>query len=193
LITVNCRAAASPEIGSCEALVTPGDTIENLPEGEVCPMRPAKRCIVASFLAALVAVSCATQAPHEHAATVTDARVPVRFPDDLRRHTLANMRDHLATLQQIEQALARGEYDRAAEISERRLGLSSLELHGAHDVAQYMPGAMQDIGTGMHKAASRFSIAATNAGASGDVRNALEALSAVTAQCVACHTAYRLE
>jgi hypothetical protein len=156
-------------------------------------MRLAKRPVVATLLAALMAASCATQPPHEHAAAQADTRVPVRFPDELRRHTLANMRDHLATLQQIEQALAHGEYDRAAEISERRLGLSSLELHGAHDVAQYMPGAMQDIGTGMHKAASRFSIAAANAGASGDVGNALEALSAVTAQCVACHAAYRLE
>ena len=155
-------------------------------------MRPTKRFVVASTLAALAAVSCATPSTHEHAAA-TDTRVPVRFPDELRRHTLANMRDHLATLQQIEQALGRGEFDRASEISERRLGLSSLELHGAHDVAQYMPPAMQDIGTGMHKAASRFSIAAANAGASGSVRNALEALSAVTAQCVACHAAYRLE
>ncbi len=155
-------------------------------------MRPAKRFAVASTLAALAATSCATPSVHEHAAA-TDTRVAVRFPDELRRHTLANMRDHLATLQQIEQALGRGEFDRAAEISEHRLGLSSLELHGAHDVAQYMPPAMQDIGTGMHKAASRFSIAATNAGASGDVRGAIEALSAVTAQCVACHSAYRLE
>lgn len=156
-------------------------------------MRLAKRLVVASVLAALAAASCATPSPHEHATAAADTRVPVRFPDDLRRHTLANMRDHLATLQQIELALARGEFDRASEISERRLGLSSLELHGAHDVAQYMPPAMQDIGTGMHKAASRFSIAATNAGASGDVRSALEALSAVTAQCVACHAAFRLE
>lgn len=156
-------------------------------------MRPAKRLAVAGILAALAAASCAAPSLHEHAAAAADARAAVRFPAELRRHTLANMRDHLATLQQIERALARGEFDRAAEISEHRLGLSSLELHGAHDVAQYMPPAMQDIGTGMHKAASRFSIAAANAGASGDVRGALEALSAVTAQCVACHAAYRLE
>ena len=156
-------------------------------------MRPAKRFIIAGALAALAAASCAAPSSHEHAAAQADTRVAVHFPDELRRHTLANMRDHLATMQQIEEALARGEYDRAAEISEHRLGLSSLALHGAHDVAQYMPPAMQDIGTGMHKAASRFSIAASNAGASGDVRSALEALSGVTAQCVACHAAYRLE
>ncbi|HEX7558133.1 MAG TPA: hypothetical protein VF386_03000 [Usitatibacter sp.] len=155
-------------------------------------MQPAKRLAVASILAALAAASCATPSLHEHAAA-TDTRVAVRFPDELRRHTLANMRDHLATLQQIEQALGRGEFDRAAEISEHRLGLRSLALHGAPAVAPYMPPAMQDIGTGMHKAASRFSIAAANAGASGDARSALEALSAVTAQCVACHAAYRLE
>jgi len=156
-------------------------------------MRPAKRFVIAGAFAAIAAASCAAPSSHEHAAARADTRVAVHFPDELRRHTLANMRDHLATLQQIEQALARGEFDRASEISERRLGMSSLELHGAHDVAQYMPAAMQEMGTGMHKAASRLSIAASNAGANGDVRGALDALSAVTAQCVACHSAYRLE
>jgi cytochrome c556 len=45
----------------------------------------------------------------------------------------------------------------------------------------------------MHKAASRFAIEAANAGATGDAKPALAALGAVTAQCVACHAAYRLE
>jgi cytochrome c556 len=153
-----------------------------------------KRTLLPSVLGALLAASCATGGTHEHAAPPgADARIAVRFPEPLRMHTLANMRDHLATLQQIQEALAKAQYDRAAEISERRLGLSSLEAHGAHDVARYMPAAMQEMGTGMHKAASRFGIAAANAGASGDLKGALEALAAVTAQCVACHAAYRLE
>ena len=72
-------------------------------------MRPAKRFFVASTLAALAAASCAIPSTHEHAAA-TDTRVPVRFPDELRRHTLANMRDHLATLQQIEKFRASNDY-----------------------------------------------------------------------------------
>ena len=148
----------------------------------------------ASILCVLLAASCAAGGGHEHGgAGAADARVAVHFPEPLRAHTLANMRDHLATLQAIQEALAQGRYDRAAELSETRLGLTSLEAHGAHEVAKYMPVAMQEMGTGMHKAASRFGIAAANAGATGDVKGALEALSAVTAQCVACHAAYRLE
>jgi len=130
---------------------------------------------------------------HDHGAPSPDARLAVRFPPDLRAHTLANMRDHLATLQQVEEALGRGEYDRAAQLAERRLGLSSLEAHGAHQVAPYMPAGMQEAGTAMHKAASRFGIEAANAGATGDAKPAMAALANVTAQCVACHAAYRLE
>jgi len=129
-----------------------------------------------------------------HAMTAApDTREGVRFPPALREHTLANMRDHLATLQAIQEALARGAYDEAADLSERRLGLSSLEAHGAHEVAPYMPAGMQEAGTAMHKAASRFAIEASNAGATGDPKPAFAALATLTAQCVACHAAYKLE
>ncbi len=155
-----------------------------------------KRFLAASALAAILA-ACATPLPgageHAHGASPPDSRQAVRFPQPLRDHTLANMRDHLLTLQRIQDALASGALERAAELAESRLGLSSLEAHGAHDVAKFMPPAMQEIGTGMHKAASRFAIEATSAGATGDLKAPLAALSAVTAQCVACHAAYRLE
>jgi cytochrome c556 len=108
-------------------------------------------------------------------------------------HTLANMRDHLATLQQLQAALARADYDTASHVAEERLGLTSLPAHGAHDVAPYMPQAMQEMGTAMHRAASRFAVEAANASATGDVKPALAALATLTAQCVACHAAYRLE
>jgi hypothetical protein len=122
-----------------------------------------------------------------------DTRQAVSFPKTLREHTLANMRDHLLALQEIQEALARQEYDRAGDIAEQRLGMSSLALHGAHDVAKYMPKGMQDAGTAMHRNASRFAVAAKDAGATGDVRPALAALAATTAQCVACHAGYRVK
>lgn len=121
-----------------------------------------------------------------------DTRELVHFPTPLRDHTLASMRDHLLTLQRIQQALSAGEYDAAAKLAEARLGLSSFGLHQAHEVAKYMPKGMAEAGTAMHRAASRFAIAAQTAGATGDVKPALAALSQVTMACVSCHAGYRL-
>jgi cytochrome c556 len=106
---------------------------------------------------------------------------------------LANMRDHLLTLQQIQSGLAAGHYDAAADIAEKRLGMSSLDAHGASHMAGFMPKGMQETGTAMHHAASRFAVAAKNATVTRDLPRALSALSEVTAQCVACHAAYRLK
>ncbi len=153
-------------------------------------MRP----ILAACLATTFAAACAAT-PHGHhdAAAVHDAREPVAFPEPLRSHTLANMRDHLLALQEIQQALADGAHDRAAQVAEKRLGMTSLAAHGAHDVAKFMPAGMQAIGSGMHRAASRFALAATDADATGNLKPALAALAGVTAQCVACHAAYRMQ
>ena len=126
-------------------------------------------------------------------ASSEDRRQTVEFPPLLKEHTLSNMRDHLLALQEIQLALSGHAFDGAADLAEQRLGMSSLALHGAHEVARFMPKGMQDAGTAMHRAASRFAIAARDAGASGDLRPALAALSDLTGACVACHAAYRLK
>jgi cytochrome c556 len=110
----------------------------------------------------------------------------------MRQHMTANMRDHLLALQEISFALSKGEFDKAAGVAERRLGMSSLDSHGAAHMSRYMPQAMQDIGTQMHRAASRFAVEAQSASAGNDLRSALGALGAVMQQCVACHAAYRV-
>jgi cytochrome c556 len=128
-----------------------------------------------------------------HEAGAPDTRVAVDLPEPLRTHTLANMRDHLAALQEIQQALASGSFDQAAQIAEGRLGMTSLKRHGAHDVAKFIPAGMQSIGTEMHRSASRFSVEASNSGATGDVKASIGALARVTQQCVACHATYRMK
>jgi hypothetical protein len=105
---------------------------------------------------------------------------------------MANMRDHLLTLQQINEALADSEPEKAGKLAEERLGMSSLRLHGAAEVAKYMPQGMQDAGTAMHKAASRFAIEAQNVGVTGELKPALGALGEVMSACVGCHASYRL-
>ena len=122
-----------------------------------------------------------------------DQRTLVQFPDALREHTLANMRDHLLALAEIQEALADGKEDLAAQIAERRLGMSSLGLHEAHEVAKFMPEGMQAIGTEMHRNASRFAVEVQNSGVTGDLKPALAILAHMTGTCVACHAAYRLQ
>lgn len=122
-----------------------------------------------------------------------DQRTFVQFPDALREHTLANMRDHLLALQEIQEALAHGKEDLASRIAEQRLGMSSLGLHEAHEVAKFMPEGMQAIGTEMHRNASRFAVEVQNSGVTGDLKPALAILAHMTGTCVACHAAYRLQ
>jgi len=150
--------------------------------------------VVATFLlAGCGAMSPAGHAGHAgHDAPAGDGRQAVDFPEPLRTHTLANMRDHLLALQEIQQALADGAYDGAGQIAERRLGMTSLAAHGAHDVAKFMPEGMQSIGSEMHRSASRFAVEAANAGATGNVEPALAALARITRQCVACHASFRM-
>jgi hypothetical protein len=123
---------------------------------------------------------------------VGDARKLVEVPAPMREHMLSNMRDHLLALHEIQEALAHNQEDKAAKIAEQRLGLTSLKAHGAHELAKFMPEGMRAIGSEMHRSASRFVIEAQNAGVTDDLRPALQALAKVTAQCVACHGAYRL-
>lgn len=123
----------------------------------------------------------------------TDTRELVQFPPEMVEHTLANMRDHLVALQEINAALAKGDSNLAAKVAEERLGMTSLKSHGAHEVAKYMPQGMKDAGSGMHRAASRFAIEAQNAAVSGDLKPALGALGDVMSGCVGCHAGYRLK
>jgi hypothetical protein len=130
---------------------------------------------------------------HQPAHTPEDPRTLVELPDELRVHMLTNMRDHLLALQQIQEALADDEFEEAAQIAEQRLGMTSMERHGAHAVGPFMPQAMRMTGTAMHRAASQFAVTASDASATGDVKPALADLARVTAQCVACHEGFRVQ
>jgi len=147
-------------------------------------------------------VALAQQHTHDHATEASpptekvkpvDVRKVVTFPRKLKDHELANMRDHLQTISRIQEYLSRHEFDQAAALAEKRLGMSSFGLHGAHEVAPYMPKGMQDLGGAMHHAASQFAIATQEAGVENDVGKALAAFTKVTQACVACHAAYRLK
>jgi hypothetical protein len=122
-------------------------------------------------------------------ASSNDPRVLVELPEMMQQHMLSNMRDHLAAINEILVDLGNGELEKASETAEYRLGMSSLESHGAAHLAKFMPEAMRQAGTAMHKAASRFALKAEE----GDVLPAYRALADVTSACVACHSGYRVQ
>lgn len=130
-----------------------------------------------------------------NAAWAQDARELVRLPAPMQEHMLGNMRDHLATLNEIIGDIANDKFDAAAKIAEQRLGMSSLSLHGAAHLAPYLPKPMQDIGTSMHHVASRLVIVLQDASIAPTVdamRDVNRALHEVTSACEACHAAYRV-
>lgn len=122
------------------------------------------------------------------ATAADDRRQLVELPEMMQQHMLANMRDHLLALNEILVNMGNAELDKAAEIAEQRLGMSSLDSHGAEHMATFMPQGMREAGTKMHKAASRFALKAQE----GELLPAYRMLSEVTASCVACHAGYRI-
>ncbi|MCU7833976.1 MAG: hypothetical protein KZQ83_01895 [gamma proteobacterium symbiont of Taylorina sp.] len=117
-----------------------------------------------------------------------DTRQLVNFPEMMQQHMMANMRDHLAAINEILIYLSSDEMDKAAEIAENRLGMSAMGLHGAKHQAKFMPEGMRGFGTNMHHAASRFALKAEE----GEPLAAYQSLQEVTSACVACHAAYRV-
>ena len=122
-------------------------------------------------------------------ASSNDQRLLVELPEMMQQHMLSNMRDHLAAINEILVHLGNGELEKASEIAEYRLGMSSLETHGASHMAKFMPEGIREAGTAMHKAASRFALKAQE----GDALPAYKALSEITSACVACHSGYRVK
>ena len=105
---------------------------------------------LALLLVATVLAPGAQSAEYQPDHAAHSRPILVRFPAPLRDHTLASMRAHLTALADIQGHIAAHRYDIAAEIAEQRLGMSSLTLHGAHEVAKYMPQGMRDAGSAMH-------------------------------------------
>jgi hypothetical protein len=121
-----------------------------------------------------------------------DNRQKVDMPEMMKQHMLANMRDHLVALEEITRYLATQQYEKASDVAEQRLGMSSLESHGAFHMSHFMPKEMARVGTEMHRAASRFALAAKDAELEGGLNVAFSALSDVMTQCSACHSGYRI-
>jgi hypothetical protein len=124
-----------------------------------------------------------------------DKRELVKLPEMMQQHMLANMRDHLKALDEMLASLADGNIETAVDIAEKRLGMSSMTAHGAHHMGPLMPPPMRQMGTQMHRAASRFVTIARDAELDPGIesqRKVYRALQAITENCNTCHAAYRI-
>lgn len=117
-----------------------------------------------------------------------DTRQLVKLPDMMQQHMMANMRQHLESINEILILMSNNKLDKAADVAEQRLGMTSLTSHNASHMGKFMPKEMQQAGTSMHKAASRFALKAQE----GDANAAYKILGEVTSACVACHAGYRI-
>lgn len=117
-----------------------------------------------------------------------DNRIHVEMPSMMREHMLGNMRDHLLALSQTQGLMAEQKWDEAAQLIESRLGMSSLESHGASHMAKVMPKEMAQLGTAMHRSASQLSRALQEE----DWQKSVAGMSDLMSRCVACHAGYKV-
>lgn len=123
-----------------------------------------------------------------------DTRELVRYPRPVYESTLANMREHLRGIHNVQRLVGEGKYAEAAEAAERGMGMG--HNHGAEGNGaehQFMPPGMMALGSGMHGAASDLATALRDAEVTDDLKAVFAAMGKVTANCVACHDAYRLQ
>ena len=157
-------------------------------------MKPLLTFAKLAFFAFALLLGLPASSQHDHlGGVVEDPRFLAQFPPMMQAHILANMRDHLLAISQIQEAMAAANYDKASQIAEERLGQTALKTHGAYENSQFMPPMMQEFGNQMHRNASKFAIEIQNSSATGDSKPALLALSKTTQACVSCHAAFRLK
>ena len=118
-----------------------------------------------------------------------DMRQVVKFPKELKEHTLTNMRKHLQAIDNILYALSKDDTDKAADIAEHQLGMSSLALHGANKASAYMPLEMKKAGMRLHHKASRFALVVQE----GNNTKTYAALREVTLSCLNCHAQFKFQ
>jgi cytochrome c556 len=116
-----------------------------------------------------------------------DTRKPLFLPMMMAEHQKQNMRDHLAAVQAIVDALARDDMDGVAKAA-ARMGYSEAMGQMCEHMGAATPG-FTAIALSFHHTADAIGEAARR----GDRQAVLTALDRTLQTCVACHATYRQE
>jgi cytochrome c556 len=120
-----------------------------------------------------------------------DPRTAIRLPADVREAFLAEMRRHMDSLDDVLVRLAAADFKGAAATAREELVPGSGKGFG-----RFLPIDFRELGLGMHRAAADFAVVADKAAApptAAEWQATIAALQAVSAQCRACHGAFRVE
>ena len=119
-------------------------------------------------------------------ANATDTRQPVWLTEEERTLVTANMRQMLADVREITDALARGDNKAVAQAASRN-GMAMMQEMPAQ-IRMKFPPAFEQMGMPMHKL---FDQIAREAGTASGPAPVLKLLSESMQSCVACHATYR--
>ena len=120
-----------------------------------------------------------------------EGRTPIEMPPDVRGAFLEHMRHHMDSLDDVMAQLAAADFKGAANVAREQLVPGSGAAFG-----RYLPIEFREMGLAMHRAAADFAEVADAVPAqptAADWKKSIEALQAISIQCRACHSAFRLQ
>ena len=124
-------------------------------------------------------------------AAADDPRTAITLPAEMREGFLEHMRDHMDSLDDVMTELAAADFTGAAMAAREQLVAGSGAGFG-----RYLPLEFREMGLGMHKAAAEFADvveAVPSEPTAADWQQAMVALQVISAQCRACHSAFRIK
>ncbi len=122
-------------------------------------------------------------AMHQH--LMMDERTPLHLAPQMAQHQLQNMRSHVVAVQTIVGLLANGDFDQAADVAHKQLGLT--------EEMRMMCTTMSDnkdftkMGLAFHQSADQLGDTLKTK----DMKKSLEALHTTMNYCVQCHATFR--
>lgn len=127
---------------------------------------------------------CAAATHLGRAHNMMDKRISLGMSDEMRQHQLANMRAHLAAVQEITGLLAEKKYDKAATIAHTQLGMTEemKQMCGMFENEEF-----KALGLAFHNSGDELGKALKTK----NPRKALRALNKTLGYCVQCHEKFQ--
>jgi cytochrome c556 len=119
--------------------------------------------------------------------TKSDVRTVLVFNSAERDFVLAEMRQFLTSIQKIVDALSKEKMSLVAEAA-REGGAKAIQA-APKTLASKLPKSFKQLGSSTHK---KFDMLALDANELGDPQYSMQQLSSLLKNCVACHSAYKI-
>jgi hypothetical protein len=151
--------------------------------------RNVKHGLIALMALALSTIHCTVLAGNETMpATKVDKRIVLSLEEPARLLVLDRMRTFLVGLKDITDALTDKDMERIAKVAESLGKKMTVNDHKVRLKGQ-LPEAFRKHAVSLHK---NFDLMANHARTDGATEQTLKRLSAIFAECIACHAAYEI-